>query len=251
MMRRPTREELIPEHEPDAVAARLAATTAPRRVSDAVLGGIDGCITTFAIVAGSVGAGFETHVALILGVANLFADGLSMAVSNYESLKAHNEVVAAMRRVEEHHIDEVPDGEREEVRQIFAQRGFSATQLEQLVRIITSDRRLWVETMLREEHGLHGEHPEPMKSGLVTFAAFVLVGVIPLLPLLITPLGMPLQIYVSMATAACVFFAIGSLKSLFIGRPALRAGLSTLLTGGSAALVAFLIGHGLRTLFGI
>jgi VIT1/CCC1 family predicted Fe2+/Mn2+ transporter len=246
-----TLEDLIRQHEPEAVAARLQRSRSPHNVSDAVLGGIDGCITTFAIVTGSVGAGFPTHVSLILGVANLLADGLSMAVSNYESIKAHNEFVDAMRREEERHIEHVPEGEREEIRQIFAQKGFADAALEHIVATITADRRLWIETMLTEEHGLRGAHPSPMKSGAVTFAAFVLIGVIPLLPLLITPLGMPSQLYASVALAALVFFAIGSLKSLFLGRPAIKSGFTTLLTGGSAAGLAFLVGYLLRNALGV
>jgi VIT1/CCC1 family predicted Fe2+/Mn2+ transporter len=246
----PSLTELLRQHEPDAVAARLDRDNAPHNVSDAVLGGIDGCITTFAIVTGSVGAGFPSSVSLILGVANLLADGLSMAVSNYESIKAHNEFVAAVRREEEHHIDHVPEGEREEIRQIFARKGFSADVLEEIVATITADRRLWVETMLAEEHGLHREHPSPLKSGFVTFAAFVLIGMIPLLPF-VMPLGASAQLYTSVALAGVVFFAIGSLKSLFFGRPALKAGLTTLLTGGSAAALAFLVGYVLRNAFGV
>jgi VIT1/CCC1 family predicted Fe2+/Mn2+ transporter len=85
----------------------------------------------------------------------------------------------------------------------------------------------------------------------VTFAAFVIVGMIPLLPLLITPLGMPLQLYASVALAGLVFFAIGSLKSLFLGRPALRSGVTTLLTGGLAAALAYFVGDLLRDALGV
>jgi vacuolar iron transporter family protein len=250
-MPNPTLAELIRQHEPAAVTARLKRNHGPQNVSDAVLGAIDGCITTFAIVTGSVGAGFPTHVSLILGIANLLADGLSMAVSNYESIKAHNEFVAATRREEERHIEQVPAGEREEIRQIFANKGFAGAALEHIVATITADRRLWIETMLAEEHGLHREHPSPMKSGAVTFAAFVLVGLIPLLPFLITPLAMPLQLYASVTLAGLVFFAIGSLKSLFFGRPAIRSGLTTLFTGGSAAALAYLVGNVLRNALGV
>ena len=250
-MQNTTREELIRQHEPAAVAARLQRNRSPQSVSDAVLGGIDGCITTFAIVTGSAGAGFPPHVSMILGVANLLADGLSMAVSNYESIKAHNEFVDAMRREEERHIEHVPEGEREEIRQIFAQKGFADAALEHIVATITADRKLWIETMLAEEHGLQGPHPNPLRAGTVTFVAFVLIGVIPLLPLLVAPLGMPGQLFASAALAAIVFFAIGSLKSLFLGRPAIKAGLATLLTGGSAAGLAFAVGYLLRNAFGV
>jgi VIT1/CCC1 family predicted Fe2+/Mn2+ transporter len=246
-----THDELIREHAPDAVAARLQRNRAPHNVSDAILGGVDGCITTFAIVTGAVGAGFPPHVSLILGIAKLFADGLSMAVSNYESIKAHNDFVDATRREEERHIEQVPEGEREEIRQIFAQKGFDGAVLERIVQTITADRRLWVETMLAEEHGLQGPHPNPARAGAVTFAAFVLVGAIPLSPLLITSLSVPTQLYASLALAAVVFFAIGSLKSLVFGQPAIRSGLATLVTGGAAAGIAYVVGYLLRIAFGV
>lgn len=248
---RPDHDRLLAEHEPDAVAARLAAAGKPQVLPDAVLGGIDGCITTFAIVTGSVGAGFAPHVAVILGVANLLADGLSMAVSNYESIKAQNEFVEATRRAEERHIELVPDGEREEIRQIFAQRGYTGERLERIVRVITSDRKLWVDTMLAEEHGLGAAHPDPKRAAAVTMAAFIVVGFVPLLPLLIPPLGERLQIYLSVALAGVMFFAIGSAKSLFLGTRPLKSGLATLATGGSAAALAFVVGYALRNAFGV
>jgi VIT1/CCC1 family predicted Fe2+/Mn2+ transporter len=235
----PSREDLMHEHRPEAVAERLKIRRSSQSVSDSVLGGTDGCITTFAIVTASVGAGFPAHVSLIMGFAKLLADGLSMAVSNYESIKAHREFIDEVRRREEHHIEHVPEGEREEIRQIFAGKGFEGEALEHIV-----------DTMLMEEHGLQQTHPAPLKSAAVTFVAFVLIGAIPLLPLLIAPLGMTLQLYLSMALAGVVFFAIGSLKSLIFGLPALKAGLATLLTGGTAAGLAFLVGHLLRNAFG-
>ena len=244
-------DDLRRAHEPGAIATRLRRQQRPHGISDAVLGGIDGCVTTFAIVTGSLGAGFPNHVSVILGAANLLADGISMAVSNYEAQKAHNEFVEETRRAEERHIDAIPDGEREEIRQIFARRGFADDALRRVVEIITSDRRLWVDTMLAEEHGLRGTHPDPLRAGVITLAAFIAIGLVPLLPFLIDPLGMPLQVYLSVALAVLMFFAIGSLKSLFLGRPPLRAGLMTLITGGSAAVLAFLVGYVLRGVFGI
>ncbi len=68
-----------------------------------------GCVTTFAVVCGAVGAGFPSAVALVLGLANLVADGFSMAISNYESIKAAREFNDDIRRTEQHHIDTVPD----------------------------------------------------------------------------------------------------------------------------------------------
>ena len=115
-------------------------------LGDAVLGAIDGTVTTFAVVAGAVGAGFPSMVIIVLGFANLFADGFSMAVSNYLGRKSQRQQVAQTRRWEERHIAEVPEGEREEIAQIFARKGFAGDVLERIVDTITADRRLWVDT---------------------------------------------------------------------------------------------------------
>lgn len=239
------------EHLPHRVARRLRRSAESQNVSDAVLGGIDGCITTFAIVAGAVGAGFSAPVALILGFANLIADGFSMAVSNYEALKVRSELREKLRRIEEEHIDFVPSGEREEIRQIFRGKGFEGGILERIVDTITANRRLCVDTMLMEEHGLQRSDTKPWQSALVTFAAFALAGAIPLLPLLFGSGDMQERFMFSAALAAVVFFSIGMLKSLVSSRSALVSGLSTLLTGGTAAALAYAIGRLLREGFGL
>ena len=93
---------------------------------DWVYGGIDGTVTTFAVVAGVVGAELSTRTLLILGAANLFGDGFSMAAGNYSGTKAELDEYAQVRRMEERHVDLVPEGEREEIRQIFRAKGFGA-----------------------------------------------------------------------------------------------------------------------------
>lgn len=238
-------------HDPDAIVERLNAAARPQVVSDAVLGGIDGCITTFALVAGTVGAGFGTDVALILGFANLFADGFSMAVSSYEALKAEREFADAVRQLEERHIEHVPAGEREEIRQIFARKGFSGDILEAIVTTITDDRVLWIETMLSEEHGLKRTLSEPWRAAGVTFVAFCAAGVMPLLPFFVPGLAPVQQFAWSTLAAAVTFFLIGTLKSLVFARPWLRAGCATLATGSLAAGLAYTTGVVLREVFGI
>jgi VIT1/CCC1 family predicted Fe2+/Mn2+ transporter len=250
-MKKPSLETLYREHQPEAIKKRLNHKNKPQTISDAVLGGIDGCVTTFAIVAGAVGAGFSASVALIMGFANLFADGFSMAVSNYEAIKAQREFREQARRMEEEHIDMVPAGEREEIRQLFARKGFSGNILEAIVTTISQDRQLWVETMLIEEHGLQTVELDPARSAAVTFTTFLIAGAIPLLPLFFTSLGIQRQFFLSAALAAAVFFSIGMLKSLVFAKPVLRAGFGTLLTGGAAAALAYLTGYLLRYVFGI
>ena len=244
-------QQLHDDHTPARVHQRLTAPGPTNKLSDAVLGGIDGCVTTFAVVAGAYGAGFSADVALVLGFANLLADGFSMAISNYESVKAQGEYVDSLRRIEEEHIRVVPEGEREEIRQIYARRGFEGELLEQVVSVITADREQWVETMVREEYGVQTEVPKPWQAGIVTFTAFLLVGLVPLLPFLASSLSLLQQFQISSVLAAMMFFAIGSLKSLVLAKPVLSSGFMTLLTGGGAAMLAYVAGALLRGVFGI
>jgi len=244
-------EQLIREHRPEAIRRRLRQLPRSQNVSDAILGGIDGCVTTFAIVSGAVGAGFSASVALVLGFANLLADGFSMAVSNYESIKADQEYRDKLRRIEHQHIDMVPAGEREEIRQIFRHKGFSGEVLEVIVDTISRDRHLWVETMLTEEHGLQRTGPDPWRSALTTFLSFLLVGAAPLLPFFAARLSMQQQFVLSTCLAALVFFLIGTMKGYVFSAPLWRSGLGTLLTGGAAAVIAFLTGYLLRNVFGL
>jgi VIT1/CCC1 family predicted Fe2+/Mn2+ transporter len=231
------------QHTPEAIAARLAAATDHSYAGDAVLGAIDGTVTTFAIVAGATGAGLQPGIALVLGLANVLADGFSMAVSNYLRAKADLQVVEHARQVEESHIERIPDGEREEIRQIFVRKGFEGDLLDAAVDVITRDRRRWVDTMLMEELGLRLDPPRPLRAALTTFFAFLVAGLLPLAPLLASHafLGS------AMATAA-TFFGIGVVKGVTLRTGWLRGGIETLFIGGCAAVLAYAVGHATRGL---
>lgn len=244
-------DNLIKEHHPRMIQKRLAKVPGRQNTPDAVLGGIDGCITTFAVVSGSVGAGFPSSVALILGFANLFADGFSMAVSNYESSKAEEEFIDSMKKSEELHMDRVPEGEREEIRQIFQAKGFDDALLEEIVEKITTDKKIWLDTMLSEEHGITRTIPVPWRSAGVTFLAFVSVGTIPLIPYLISSLNTNQQFTLSAIFAGSMFFLIGMLKSIVLKKPVLKPAIRTLLTGGTAAALAYFTAYLLREVFNI
>jgi len=244
-------QALVHSHHPEQVRHRLRNKPGSSLVADAVLGGIDGCVTTFAVVAGAYGAGFPALVALVLGFANLLADGFSMAVSNYESVRAQQEYIDSIRRTEAMHIDKVPEGEREEVRQIFAAKGFEGAVLEEIVATITRDREVWINTMLMEEYGLQSAPANPWRAAITTLSAFIVVGMVPLLPLLVSALLPAQQFLFSSVLAAVMFLAVGMLKSVVLARPVLRSGLQTLATGGTAATLAFGAGALLRSVFGI
>lgn len=240
-----TRHHLEHSHHPRAIAERLAQGPRISYLRDWVYGGIDGAVTTFAIVAGVVGANLEPRVVLILGAANLLADGFSMAAANYSGTRAEIEEYAHVRAMEERHVRQAPEGEREEVRQLLAQRGFDGELLERATDVITSDRERWIAMMMAEEHGLPPVPRSPRKAAQATFLAFVACGAVPLVPFV---LGLPATIAASTAMTGLTFFAIGSLRSRWSPTPWWRAGLETAAIGLSAAGLAYGIGHLLQSL---
>jgi VIT1/CCC1 family predicted Fe2+/Mn2+ transporter len=186
-----------------------------------------------------------------MGLANLLADGFSMAISNYQSGRTREQLIERTRRDELEHIRRIPQGEKEEIRQIFAAKGFDGDALEHIVATIPSDRLRWVDTMLVEEHGLALEGPSPWISGLTTYAAFVAVGVVPLLPFLILPPASGRIFLASALLSLAAFFTVGVIKGHLLQYRRVRFGLETVLAGGAAGLVAYAVGAVLRDLYSI
>lgn len=232
-------------HRPSDIAKRLARGPKVSYLRDWVYGGIDGTVTTFAIMAGVVGADLSATIVIILGLANLFADGFSMAAANYTGTRAERDEYEQLRRMEEKHIRLAPEGEREEIRQIFRAKGFEGDALETVVAVLTQHRDSWIETMMREEYGLAAAVHSPMRAAFFTFMAFVLCGSIPLLPYL---LGLEHPEWPSAIMTGATFFAIGSIRSRWSPKPWWLAGLETFVIGMTAATVAYVIGALLKGL---
>ena len=242
-VRRPT--SLTEEHTARAVSARLGRNRSPSYLHDFIYGAIDGAVTTFAVVAGVQGANLDETVVIILGAANLIADGFSMAVSNYLGSRAERQRRERARGEEELHIREVPEGEREEIRQIFAAKGFEGDDLERIVDVITSDRDLWIDTMMSEELGFSSTDPNEIRAALTTLAAFVTVGFLPLLIYVYDLVGTTAVadpfVWSAMMTGIA-FFVVGTVKSRFVEQAWWRSGLETLAVGGLAACLAYAAG---------
>ena len=163
-------------------------------ISEFVYGGMDGAITTFAIVAGVVGASLSSTIILILGFANLFADGFSMASANYLSTKSENE-------------------------------------------------------RFTRKHRPHLK--DPKKTAVATFLSFLAIGIIPLLSFIVAifnPTTMQNQFLYSAILTGAAFLVVGGIKGKIIDKNIPRAAIETLIIGGVAATLAYIIGYLLRGL---
>ena len=226
-------------HSPKEIAARIGAPPGRGVLRDVVYGAIDGSVTTFAIVAGVAGAGLSPFVIIALGLANVLADGFSMAAGNYSATKAEKDNIIRIRAIEERHIAKHPEGERREARAILELKGLSGGVLEQATDAIIADRENWIALMLEGEYGLGGVDPHPLRAATATFLAFLVAGMIPLLPFVF---GMDQAFTLSAWMTMASFFAIGALKSRWALTSWWRSGGETLIIGGAAAAIAYGVG---------
>ena len=174
-----------------------------------------------------------------------------MAVRQLFKLKVKCRVHRKGKKREEWEIKHYPKGEVEEIRQIFIKKGFKGKNLEDAVKTITSNKKVWVDTMMADELNLMEEKTSPVKKGAVTFVSFALVGFIPLIPYFLSFFSEAVKEIVypfSVVMTFIAFFFIGSAKVYVTEKNWFRSGLETLLIGGAAAIIAYSIGYLLRGL---
>ncbi|MDP3901320.1 MAG: VIT1/CCC1 transporter family protein [bacterium] len=221
-------------------------------VPDFVYGANDGIVTTFAVVAGATGALFSPAVIIILGIANLVADGFSMGASSFLSLKSARGFVNAQKTKEEWEVQEYPEIEIKETEFLLGEIGVPSSAASEVAQGIAADKQRWVKFLVREKLGLKDgeDHGSPLRHGMATFAAFLTVGFIPLLPYLLGT-GDHDQFLISVFLSGLAFFLVGAARTLVTDESAWKGGLEILLVGGLAASVAYGLGWLIRSLFGI
>jgi VIT1/CCC1 family predicted Fe2+/Mn2+ transporter len=236
------REHLLREHKQNPFAEYLR---------EIVYGGSDGIVTTFAVVAGFSGAsvhigdmqGLGFFAVLLFGLANLFADGVSMGLGNYLAIRAEQDVYKSSEKKERHEIRENTEQEFEETLEIFEMKGFTRDDARKMTDIIMKNENYWVEWMMT--HELEMANPEgtnPLLTGLATFMSFVLFGSIPLLPFLFSNHSVEQSFIYSSFGALLALILLGLLKYKVIGGGLMRSVFEIVLVGSTSAVVAYVVG---------
>ena len=215
-----------------------------------VYGGIDGAVTTFAVVCGAVGAGLDNSVIIILGFANLLADGFAMSVGAYLSSKSVKDNYNKYKAIELEELEKAPDLGRQQVEAIYKSKGFEGKLLQNVVDTIIADNDQWVDVMMKDKLMMTEESKSPFMMGLVTYISFILIGLIPLLIYVWDYFGTfsgDLFLWTSIFTSIA-FIVIGFLKTYVTETSKIKGILETLILGVLAAVVSYYVGDVLERL---
>ncbi|MBZ2174751.1 VIT1/CCC1 transporter family protein [Schnuerera sp. xch1] len=214
-------------------------------IKSLVYGGLDGIITTFAVVAGVAGAALNTGIVLIMGFANLIADGLSMAIGDYLSTKAEVEYQQVERERETWEVEHYPEGEMQEMVEIYMAKGMSEEDAKQMMDILSKNKKAWIDVMMVEELGIVEEEESPIRNALVTFFSFLVFGFIPLIAYVLSSFIPDIgdsTFVLAIVLTGVTLFILGALKVKVTERNWFTSGLEMLVVGGIAAVAAYLIG---------
>lgn len=215
-------------------------------LKDAILGGQDGLVNVLGIVLGVATATNDFRIILVSGLAATFAESISMGAVIYTSTKAAKEFYYAELERERKEIEVVPELEKEEIREIYYNKGFRGKQLDAIVAKITSNKDLWLDTMMTEELRLFpDEYEAPLKKGIFVGIASIIGSVIPLIPFFI--FSVQNAMYVAVVSCAAILFGVGVIKAKWFELDWKKAGLEMALIGTVAALV----GYGIGLIFGV
>lgn len=239
-------------HDTRKTAGTEMHQTAGPFLKPLIFGGLDGILTSFAIVAGAAGGSMPIPVVLVLGFSNIFADALAMGVGEFLSSKAENEWILSERRRENWEMENYPEGEIAEMIDIYEDRGMSREDATIVIEKMSKYKDFFVDVMMAEELALQvpdKDHKvESMKDGVAMFCSFATFGSLPLLGYVIIPALFPNKGEEVLFTAACVItalvlFGMGCVKSVFSAANWFMCGLETLLLGGACATVAYTVGQ--------
>jgi VIT1/CCC1 family predicted Fe2+/Mn2+ transporter len=174
-----------------------------------------------------------------------------MGVGSYLSHKSEQQNYEKHKQIEYWEVDNLPDKERDEIREIYRNKGFEGELLEQIVTTITADKDRWVDVMMKEELEMMQETRSPLAMGTVTFFSFLLIGLVPITVYVfdyLNPSSAPLFV-ISSSMTAIAFLLIGWLKTFVTRSSAFKGMTETLFLGGAAAAVSYWVGDWLEKMF--
>ncbi len=206
-----------------------------------ILGGQDGLVNVLGVLLGVASATSDTGIVIIAGLAATFAESISMAAVAYASTRAGQDYYQKQYQNEQREIEEVPEVEKEEIRLIYMKKGFRGKQLEQVVKKITSNKKVWLEVMMSEELGLNKqEDSAPVKDGIVVGVSALIGSFVPLLPFFFLPIGNAMA--ASFAVSLLTLFFAGAYKAKITVGNWLASGLEMAGVGMLAALAGYAVG---------
>ena len=216
---------------------------------DVILGGQDGLVNMLGIALGVVAASGSTHILIAAGLAAAITESISMGAVAYTSFGSDRDFYLAARAREQSEIDSDPDSEREEIREIYAGKGFEGQLLEDVVSTITSNRETWVSTMMDEELHLQPVAQKSLVQSAVIVTVATLIGhLIPIIPFMV--LARTTAVFVAIALSAVALFAVGVYSAKTLVGDWRRSGLQMVVIGLGAAALGFLIARLFHTVGG-
>lgn len=215
--------------------------TGSETVRDVVIGMSDGLTVPFALAAGLAGAVSNHWLIVIGGVAEMAAGSIAMGMGGYLAARSDADSYRAEVRREEREINEVPEIERDEVREIFAGYGLEGVPLEAATSAITANRHAWLQFMMREELGLEEPHPgRALRSSLTIGGSYIAGGILPLVPYF-WPISITTALLLSAIVTLIALGIFGWVKGAFTGLVPVKSAFQTMLVGGLAAGAAYVI----------
>jgi vacuolar iron transporter family protein len=208
---------------------------------DAMLGLNDGLVAAFAVTSGVAGAFSSNKIVVMAGLAEMLGGAVSMGLAAFASARALREFYRSEEQREREEIRKWPEHERDEIRSIYLDKGFSGALLDQIVSHITADPTRWRSVMMREELGFGAEVMEsPVRSALTVGGAYLLGASVPLLPyVFVEPTS---GILISALITIVTLFGVGAVKTVLTSRSWWRSGLESMVIGAVAALVTYSVG---------
>ena len=222
-------------------------------VKNIIYGGLDGIITTFSIIAASVGAGLKMKIIIALGIANLIADGISMGVGEYLSTTFENKYIMSEKSKEEHEYEHNYNYEVEEMVELYKNEGLDEIDAKKIVDIYTSNDKykpLFIKNMMSMELGLELSDDDPKINGLVTFIAFLIFGFVPIFFYIVFYYA-DYDEYTNIFIINCfitiiTIFTLGIVQAKITKQPLIMSALKLTFNGVLASGLAFLIGWGIE-----